>query len=249
MLKVLTLNINYYGTQHGGWPARKWLIRDTVERVSPDIVALQAVAKDANQAGGADQASQLAEMMASYQHVVFQPATELEGGVAGGNGFISRRKLEERLSLNLSFREGLEDKFHRIVLGAQLDTAAGPIHLFNAHFSWVEEQAVDNVRETVEYIRAVGGAAILVGDLNQGPGTSAMRLLCDHGWLDAWDLLHPGAPGFTFESGHLSARIDWVWITPALRDRLQAIEVVDARDEENRAELSDHLGLTATFDL
>lgn len=45
-MKVLTDNINYYVDKHGPWPLRRIILRDIIQRVDPDVIALQAVRRN-----------------------------------------------------------------------------------------------------------------------------------------------------------------------------------------------------------
>lgn len=57
MLKVMTLNLNYYGDRHGSWESRRALIAEVIELAQPHIVALQAVRVEPQVENDADQAS------------------------------------------------------------------------------------------------------------------------------------------------------------------------------------------------
>jgi hypothetical protein len=50
----------------------------------------------------------------------------------------------------------------------------------------------------------------LAGDLNAPAGEDRPDALRDAGWTDVWAALHPGQPGYTFESDAPSIRIDYV---------------------------------------
>lgn len=208
MLKVMTLNINYYGMKHGPWSVRKGLIQKAIQDTNPDIIALQAVQKDPAIDDGIDQAAQLAELLPEYKYVIFQAAMIDKNGSSKGSAFLSRLKFAKIDYLNLSLYQGLEDTDRRIVLKIVLDSSAGPFHLFNAHFSWVYRQALDNLHEALPYINSFAGNALFVGDLNMTPDTGVINQLGNGGWTDVWSRLCSEDAGYTFESHNLTKRID-----------------------------------------
>lgn len=241
MFKAMTLNINYYGEKHGPWPERRALIARAIEARQPDIIALQAVARDPERFDGLDQATQLARMLEGYGEVVFQPAMRDETGRTKGSAYISRHRVVASGHLALSRRVGLEDGDQRIILGAGLNLSDGPMQLFNAHFSWVYPQAEDNFKETIPFIGTWPGPALLMGDFNTSPDKSLIQSFAREGWYDAWRALFPEEAGYTFESQAPSTRIDYIFANGELRRRVTGMEVIS--DEKNGSRLSDHLGL------
>jgi endonuclease/exonuclease/phosphatase (EEP) superfamily protein YafD len=135
------------------------------------------------------------------------------------------------------------------LIHARFDLPEGPFHLFNAHFSWVPEQARLNLDEALPYMRSFRGPAALVGDLNTPPDSDVLQPLREAGWLDVWSELRPTEAGPTFEADNPSLRIDYVWVNSELRPQVEAIEIVTGNRDESGVRLSDHLGLLATFSL
>jgi endonuclease/exonuclease/phosphatase (EEP) superfamily protein YafD len=117
------------------------------------------------------------------------------------------------------------------------------LHLFNAHFSWIEDQTADNVREALPYMQSFRGPAILVGDLNAPAPANVLEPFRETGWTDAWEAHHPGQQGYTYEADSPSIRIDYAWLNPALLPALAAVEILRKEDEASQARLSNHLGL------
>jgi len=70
MLRVMSLNLNYYGTKHGPWLARRALIRDLIALSDVDVIALAGRPQRAGGRGRLDQATQLAQSLPEYQYVV-----------------------------------------------------------------------------------------------------------------------------------------------------------------------------------
>jgi endonuclease/exonuclease/phosphatase family metal-dependent hydrolase len=249
MFKIMTLNINYYMDKHGPWSERKEKILETVHNKGPDIIALQALKKDPELYSGQDQAVQLSEKLNDYPFVVFYPAIKHPDGKQDGSGFISRHPIIESQALPLTTLPGLEDSSQRVVLNALFQTPLGDLRIFNAHFSWVEEQADKNLDETIPYSQSFSEPAILTGDMNSVPDSKLVRRLQQSGWIDAWEELNPGQDGFTFEAGEPNIRIDYIWVRPELKQALNKIELVSEMQAGNDVHLSDHLGLMASFDV
>jgi endonuclease/exonuclease/phosphatase family metal-dependent hydrolase len=152
--------------------------------------------------------------------------------------------------LRLTNLSGIEDTNRRVLLSARFDTPAVALHVFNAHFSWVTDQLRNNVVEALPFMSAVQAPAILVGDLNAPAGQEDQLYLFEEaGWVDAWKALRPEDPGYTFEAGQPTIRIDYAWLNPFLANRLQDICIVADRPGLNGAHVSDHAGLLVTLDL
>lgn len=92
MLKIMTLNLNYYGEKYGNWKARRSLILDQIKESGPDLIAFQAVKKERNLFDDDDQATQIARL-AGYPTVIFQAAVEYGDGIAEGSAILSHYPL------------------------------------------------------------------------------------------------------------------------------------------------------------
>lgn len=244
MTTILTMNIQGYAEKHGAWSDRRRLIEGAIAQAQPEIVALQAVSLNLEQAP-TDQARQLADNLPGYE-AVFVPAQTHPDGRQDGLAFLTRGPLPEVRPFELSLRPGLEDTSRRVLLHGRFELPGGPLEVFNAHFSWVPEQQEDNVQEALSVLEGTAGtAAVLVGDFNMQPDNLSLGRLREAEWVDAWTLLRSGEPGFTFvESREPSIRIDYVWTRGV---RAQEIGVVLAEGEgELRA--SDHAGLLARLE-
>jgi endonuclease/exonuclease/phosphatase family metal-dependent hydrolase len=238
-MKILTLNIGFYSDKHGPWDARKILIADAIRLADPDVVALQAVGSAAEIEGGKDQAVQLAESLSGYT-THFEPINDNQA-----MAFLSRMPILRSAKKELSRLCGHEDNFDRIVFYALVDSPLGDIHLFNAHFSWVDEQALHNVTETLPFLDSASGLKVLVGDFNQTPNMASIHKLHKAGWSDSFAALHPGEDGFTFEANDPAIRIDYAFVNDDLRDRVEAVEIIESFSDETR--MSDHLALMVTL--
>src|SRR5687768_15811449 len=136
MFKLMTLNLNYYVEKHGPWEQRLKQIRRAVEDHEPHIITLQAVKRDPNLAMGVDQARQLAGLIPGAEEVIFQPAQSFPDGSEHGSAILARIPCTESMAVPLSLRPGLDDTNERVLLYARFDLPDGPLHVFDAHFSW-----------------------------------------------------------------------------------------------------------------
>jgi endonuclease/exonuclease/phosphatase family metal-dependent hydrolase len=242
-MKLLTLNLNGYAEKHGPWERRRERIIELLGRERPDVLALQAVATDPARDGGLDQATQLARARPEYGWLHVEPPDL--AGLQPGSAFLSRLPLHDIAALPLTPRPGCADSSPRVALHACIALPLGPLHVFNAHLSWVPAQAAENLRELLPWVASFGAPAIVAGDLNTPADSPLLDALRDRGFRDLWQQLRGDEPGPTFESHDPSLRIDFVWASAALAARARDIERLDGeRDGEH---LSDHLGLSASF--
>ena len=245
-LRILTLNLNYYVEKHGPWQGRKELILNAIRETRPDVIAFQAVARYPAQAGGQSQVAQLAAALIDYSHQHFQPAFVQGDGREEGNALLSKYPLGTLDYLKLKLLPGMEDTTHRIVQYCRLSLPACDVNLYNAHFSWVQEQSRKNVLEALNYTKTHTGPSVLVGDLNTAPESEVFTPMREEGWVDAWGQLHPGEEGFTFESNRLFTRIDYAWLSAGLADQLSDVQII-RQERDGTVRLSDHLGLVVTL--
>lgn len=248
MLKILTWNLNAYGTKVGPWEARLPMLRDAIEQNQPDILVFQAVRQEAGVENGLDQAGQISRLLPDYRYMCFQPAWTYEDGSADGLALLSRIAYTGVDFRRLTFLEGTDDPNHRIVLHAQFDFDSKPFHLFNGYFSWVGEQAEQNLKETLDYLNEFEGRRILMGDFNQSPDSQVIQRLQQSGWVDAWARLNPADEGYTFDSRNPSLRIDYVWADAQLQQNLRSIRVIAGAQAANGIYPSDHAGLLVAME-
>jgi endonuclease/exonuclease/phosphatase family metal-dependent hydrolase len=246
-MKVMTLNINYYMTKHGPWNKRKENIAALIQEQNPDIILLQAVKQDPRVGGGIDQAAQLLVQMEEYQHYYYQSVTTYQDESKDGSAIISRFPIMAVDHIILTLMPGLEDPNTRTLLTCLLETPYGPLRVFNAHFSWVYEQAALNMEEARAFLKSFSEPAVLGGDFNTTPEMDILDGLREDSWVDAWTRMHPDEPGYTFEAPDPTLRIDYIWVSPALSPNLSQIVILEHRGADQSARLSDHLGLQASF--
>ncbi len=248
MLKIMTWNLNAYGTKVGHWEARLPLVRDAIEQSQPDILVFQAVRQEAGVENGVDQASQISRLLPEYRYTCFQPAWTDEDGNTDGLALLSRFDFAGVDYRRLTLLEGTDDPNHRIVLHVRFNFGSQPFHLFNGYFSWVGEQAEQNLNETLDYLNAFEGRRILLGDFNQSPDAQVIQRFQQSGWVDVWARLNPEDKGYTYDSQRPAVRIDYVWVDPVLQGNLRSIRVIAGAQGANGVYPSDHAALLVTMD-
>ena len=248
MLRIATLNLNYYIEKHGPWELRKKLIVEQLRNINPHIIALQAVARHPDQYEGKDQALQLYEALTGYQSHYFQEAQTAADGTQQGNAVIAALPIIEKNYLKLTMKSGLDDTNHRIITRTSFKSKDETFDLYNAHFSWVEEQSTLNADEAVKFIEKGHSMAVLAGDLNTTAESTSFLPFHKKKFTDAWYIAHKDEPGYTFESNNPSIRIDYFWLSPAIQGKLKSIGIL-APPPDSPARLSDHQGLVLELDL
>ncbi len=241
----MTLNINYDKPSLNEWAARKTIIVDTINTEKPDIIALQAVCKDTSQKS-TDQSIELAKAL-DYPHVWYQPAVH-KGKRTEGSAILAKIQIDDKFYAPLSLIPGLDDTNHRIVIHCSFKYHDRSFHLFNAHFSWVEEQNKRNITETLHFLHTVEGPSLLCGDLNAPGTTNWLKPLQDDGWIDIW-LKLKNEEGFTFPSNNPSIRIDYVWANKKIQEGIRSIKVTANEPDNTGRYASDHYGLLVAFEI
>jgi endonuclease/exonuclease/phosphatase family metal-dependent hydrolase len=242
-LRILTLNLwNAKGDVH----RRMAVALAVVRELEPDVVALQEVIEQpfahAGVAGGLGQARAFAETLGGEARFAVA-VPEMAAGPMG-NAIVSRFRLGASRVLQLPAREGDS----RVALSVDVETPAGTLNCISTHLSWEldaapvrEEQVLALDVFAREHRREL--PSVMAGDFNAPPDSQAIRFLTGRAslggrgayWRDAWGLLHPDEPGYTWAAKNPAVslyverdrRIDYVFVGPMGRDRRGAI--VDAR--------------------
>lgn len=145
--------------------------------------------------------------------------------------------------------------------GAELNLAT--THLESGNFPGLAELRAVQVSELVASL-APGTPALLIGDLNDTPGSFMYQALVDAGFLDVWSALRPGVAGNTCchaddlsnQVPELEQRIDYVFargLDQAHAGLLGQVELLGEVPADRIRELeiwpSDHAGIAAELPL
>jgi len=123
----------------------------------------------------------------------------------------------------------------------------------NTHLQWAGDdneiacsrQRAQQVAEVLALARDRGGAAIVMGDFNAGPGSPELAAIDDpsSGFADAWRIANPTAAGHTIPTsptGEAGSRIDYLLTSDGLR-----VDAAEVDDTPTTRMASDHFPVWA----
>jgi endonuclease/exonuclease/phosphatase family metal-dependent hydrolase len=229
------VTFNLWG-ENGPCEERLALTAAGLERLAPDVVALQEVRDVPGRIG--NQAARLAEAR-GWSHA-FAPTTAWGGGHEG-LAVISRFPIGAQDFRPLPHSTETEG---RGVLSVRLDGEAGGVWVHTTHLSYRLNEGVKR-EEQVQVLDQViaahddgqGTPQLLLGDFNAAPEHDEIRWLVGAhtiggrrvAYQDAWAVAGDGGPGLTWarSNDYTSAmywlrqdrRLDYIFVTPARRDR------------------------------
>ena len=225
-LTILSFNI-----RHGaGMDGRVDLSRAAalINRLKPDIVALQEVDKGTGRTGGVDQAAWLGQE--TGMEAVFGEFMPYQGG-RYGMAVLSRLPIIEWDNHRLP--DGAEPRTTLSVVvryGDQEIVVAG-IHLYRS-----EQERLAQARRLVQIFATERRPVFLVGDFNSTPASPVMDLLERH-----WTRVTKQGNSQTFPADTPETEIDFILFRPA-----DAFQVVESRVVEETL-ASDHRPVLAIF--
>jgi len=210
-LRVMTFNIH-----HGAKGSQLNLeqVEAEIRAVNPDVVALQEVDRNNARSAYLDEAAWLGERLKLTP--VFEDNRPLPGdrGPSGyGNAILTRLPVVGTANLRMPNQRGLEP---RGLLLAALDLHGIPLVVGATHFQHrPAEPRVLQAEYVVKAFEAQRSPRVLMGDLNDEPGTRPLAIL--GGLLhDVWPEVGRGN-GWTHPAFHADRRIDFVLGDAAVR--------------------------------
>ncbi len=207
-LRVVTLNL--WGDR-GRSARRLEVVAEGLRALEPDLVGLQEVREGPLTA----QATTLSRLLGLYP--AFGAVDASAGGDPLGNAVLSRFPIVHSSNLELPGRESDP----RGALQVEVETPSGTVRLTSCHLSWEPDAAPVREAQVLaldELTRAPSSVhAFLVGDLNAGPRSRAVRFLCGLDSLegrgtffrDAWARRHPSEEGFTWSAANPNT-VRWI---------------------------------------
>jgi endonuclease/exonuclease/phosphatase family metal-dependent hydrolase len=257
-LRVLTWNLWW---RHGPWEARRPLITAEIERLAPDVVALQEVWGERD---GTTFAAELADGL-GYHHV--DAALLVRDGITFGNAVLSRWPIIRHDHRQLPAPPDREEL--RTVLFAETNGPRGPVQVFSTHLNWrfdhsdVRQDQVQTIAELVAECAPRTFPPVVCGDFNAAPDSEEIRLMTGRATLpvsglvfhDAWEAAGDGGPGTTWSNANPFAavaleperRIDYVfvgWPKAGGAGHVTRCEVVGTAEVDGMVP-SDHYGVLA----
>lgn len=209
-------------------------LREILQQLEPDIVALQEVDRDTARSGFIDQAAKLADALGmEYAYA----ATRMEGAGDYGIALLSRLPFRDvsrvELPENLSWEP-------RVALHSSLCIGSGTLDLYNLHadiWPWSSSAQIQYLQKRI----ASGGhlPVVVLGDFNATiaqSGPSAFR-------TEAWDdVMSRIADAPTYTGLPFPARIDHIFASAELSARIQDAGVY-------RSAASDHFPIWVDLEL
>ncbi|GAB4196475.1 MAG: endonuclease/exonuclease/phosphatase family protein [Phycisphaeraceae bacterium] len=218
-LRVLTYNIHHGEGLDGRLDLQR--IAEVINRVQPDLVALQEVDRGTRRSGRADEPAILADL--TGMRVVFEKNINYDGGDYG-NAVLSRWPITDHVNHPLpSYYDGEQ----RGLLEVHIQWHDRPITFFATHFDHrpndTERLAyVELLRQQI--LKQSSSFIIVAGDLNATPNSRVMENL--RGFLvDTYD--PSGDPGRTFPADQPDRRIDYILHVPNANLRCIESRVLD----------------------
>jgi endonuclease/exonuclease/phosphatase family metal-dependent hydrolase len=209
-----------YNIRHGrGMDGEVDLLRTAgvLERLDPDVVALQEVDDRAERSGSVAQAQELGRLLG--MHWAYGKFMDFQGG-GYGMGTLSRHPILRQEEVRLP--DGNEP---RVALVTEIEVPGGqPVLVVNIHFDWVGDDGFRFAQAShlADFLDGVEIPWILVGDLNDQPGSRT------------WELFHartvearkPEEDRLTFSSTDPRREIDFIFAAPAERWEVRRVEVI-----------------------
>ena len=146
------------------------------------------------------------------------------------------------------------------------------VHLSAVHSNWTEQRRVRELRALLQAIeRHQQGFHVVTGDFNTlAPGEQlaverlpyrlqavlwlsggrirfeTIQIMLDAGYLDAYRMLHPKDPGYTFPTWDPHVRLDYAFVPGRSSGRLKGCEVLGSAP--GLKEASDHIPMLVEVD-
>jgi endonuclease/exonuclease/phosphatase family metal-dependent hydrolase len=226
-VRLATYNIKHASLK--GLPA----VAAALAPLQADLVALQEVDIRVDRSGRVDQARELGRLLGLQP--VFARAFDLEGGNYGVALLTRWPAIAERVTLlpsasDVPRPDGVEP---RVLLEVDLATPAGAMTVAVTHLGLSSAERLEQAGAILAHLQRP--RAVLVGDLNEGPGEPAFERLASY-FRDALAAL-PDRRTFPAEAPQLA--IDHVLVSPDLP--------LPAAVRRVPADASDHLPVVVEF--
>lgn len=214
------LRVASYNIRHGqGMDDEVDLPRtaEVLNRLAPDLVALQEVDEKTERSGEVAQAQVLGRLL--EMHWAFGQFMEFQGG-GYGMATLSRHALLRQDTVRLP--DGNEP---RVALTTELELPGGEkVLVVNIHFDWVRDDQLRFAQAShlASYLDDVEIPWILMGDLNDEPGSRTWELFHSR----ALEARKPEGARFTFPSTDPRREIDFIFVAPPSRWEVGLVEVI-----------------------
>jgi len=169
-IRIVTYNVHKCRGMDGRTHPQR--IASVLERMNPDIVAMQEVIGAGPRGSGQEEKISRRLGMAS----VLAPARILRGHPYG-NALLSRIPIQDHTVFDLS-EDGLEP---RLLQRVDLSLQGHRIHLYNVHLGTSQKERARQAMKLIHFLSdpSVRGPKILLGDFNEWRKGPATRLLAE----------------------------------------------------------------------
>ncbi len=211
-----TVRILTYNIHHGeGMDERIDLerIAALINRLEPDLVALQEVDRVVDRTGGVDQATALGEL--TGMTAVFGEFMSYQGGDYG-MALLSRWPVIE--TTNHRLPDGVEP---RSALAARVrsPTSGRELVFVGVHLYRTDEERLAQAKRVADVLAGEETPVVLAGDFNSTPDSEVMRQLAR-----TWHIADKGTDRLTWPSYEPEMEIDYVLLRP-----VEALRPLDHR--------------------
>ncbi|GAA4606257.1 endonuclease/exonuclease/phosphatase family metal-dependent hydrolase [Actinoplanes octamycinicus] len=252
------MTVNLLSPEHADWPRRRPVLAAGIERLRPDLIAVQETAE-------------ARDVLGAEYHVVPHSA---RSGNGVGAVLGSRWPVRAVHELDLRVTERVDLPWSATVV-AEIDAPPpfGPLLFAHHKPTWQFGYAVERELQAVACARFIDDQlagrdrhVVLAGDLDDPPDSAGIRFLTGKqsldgvsvAYRDAWAAVHPDEPGHTFTPANplvragempleLGRRIDYVMVRSGVHG--PTLDVTDCRlafDEPvDGVWASDHFALVA----
>lgn len=261
-IEAATLNI---WNRMGEWEARLKVIRQQLEALAPDVLALQEVIR----LEGEHEVNQAEDIARGFgYHIAFGRGVDAKPWGLG-NAILSKWPIQRTLTFSLPGNDEA-----RCVVFAEIGSPMGKLPVFSTHFNWkldeghvrqLQARALTSFVQSVAPINADALPPIVMGDFNAEPDSDEIRFMRGHASLggqcvyyaDSFGVAGGGAQGTTFARRNPNAllvrepnrRIDYVFVRgPDEKHRGEPLSAKVCFDQPiDGVWASDHFGVVATI--
>ncbi|MGI9457743.1 MAG: endonuclease/exonuclease/phosphatase family protein [Aeoliella sp.] len=213
-LRVLSYNIKHGRGNDGKVELER--AAEVINRLEPDLVALQEIDNVVDRSGKVDQAARLGEL--TDRHPAFGSFFDYQGGEYG-MAILSKFPLVE--TKNLRLPDGAEPRTSLIVTVKPWKELP-EIVFASVHFYASEQQRLAQAKKLLEEFAEEKRPSIIAGDFNSMPDSQVLKLFADE-----WAFPDKGEGRLTFASDDPRREIDHILFRPKDRFRIEKIDVID----------------------
>ena len=239
--KPLKLRVMTYNIHHANPPSKAAdsvidlkAVAAVINRVKPDLVALQEVDVHNTRAGvDVNEAEELGRL--TGMHYYFTRAMYYRGGEYG-DAVLSRFPITDTTGVRLPIVEGTREEIRSLCMITVSLPGHRELTFASTHLGLSAQTRVMQARRLADIITKIEGPVILCGDLNAHPDSDPIRILdsvlqrsCTKGCA------------LTIPTEHPRAKIDYIMFRP--KDRFKVLGQKTIRETY----ASDHLPVVATF--